>query len=551
MKDMAKTSYLFRPSDSSNWSFRRVVPQDLVEHFGKRQIKFSLGTSDRKKAEELARLKAVETDRQFEGARRQMSADAITELSAVEVEQITSLWLHQLLEEDEESRIGGLPEHVFEEDEETLDALGHLAKHDLARGNASHIQFEIDDFLDSHGVKLDTDSEAYQRVCYAMQQTWTKALGIMRERHAGEVRPTPPAPAKLPTTPTTDKGAPTLMDIYDLWAKEHIANDGAEKTLSDFETYCRRFTELHGAVPVAAITKAHVRDFKDAMLRFPSRITCKQFKGKTVPQLLEYVEKHPDTPCLSSRTVNDKALGAVGAVLGWAEENAYIENNPASRVKVKGAKVATARRLSYSVEDMNRIFRFPIYTESERMKGGCGEAAYWLPLLAAFTGARLEELGQLHAKDIKRDRDVDFIDMTTLDGDRRLKTEASKRRVPIHPELIRLGFLEYVKQIRKGRLFPELTSKQGKLTASFSQWWGRYARKHGITDKRKVFHSFRHAAKDALREGGVEEQISDAITGHAPQSEGRKYGSAGVPITRLAEGISRLTYPGLDLNHLM
>ncbi|MGA7326889.1 MAG: hypothetical protein WBX25_20965 [Rhodomicrobium sp.] len=43
---------------------------------------------------------------------------------------------------------------------------------------------------------------------------------------------------------------------------------------------------------------------------------------------------------------------------------------------------------------MNLIFSFPIFTKGERPKGGGGEAAKWLPLLAAFTGARLEELGQ-------------------------------------------------------------------------------------------------------------------------------------------------------------
>lgn len=547
---MAKHPYLLKRKNSNNYYFRIRIPFDLIDTYGKKEIRFSLATSNHKDAVSKAKLEGLKYEQEFTEKRRQQAAEAITELSSVEIERITQMWLHQLLEEDEASRVGGIPEEDFEEDAETIEALGQLSKHNLARGDTSHIQFEIDDFLDSHGVKLDQESETYQRVCYAMQQTWTKALGIMKERHAGEVRPTPPAPAKLPTTPTTDADGPTLIDIYELWAQEHQANDGAEKTLSDFHTYSRRFTELHGSMPVTQLTKKHVVEFKDAMLRLPSRMT-KHTKGKTVPQLLEYAEKHTDIPTLSPRTVNDKALGAIGAVLGWAVENTYLEHNPASRVKVKNAKVGTTRRLSYSVEDLNAIFRFPVYTQGERMKGGCGEAAYWLPILAAFTGARLEELGQLHAEDIKQDRGVDYIDMTTLDGSRRLKTETSKRRVPIHPELVRLGFLDYVKQISKGRLFPELTSKQGKLTASFSQWWGRYARKHGITDKRKVFHSFRHAAKDALREGGVEEQISDAITGHAAVSEGRKYGSGGVPIVRLAEGIAKLTYPELNLSHLM
>ncbi len=334
-----------------------------------------------------------------------------------------------------------------------------------------------------------------------------------------------------------------------MWAKEHLAGGGPERTVNDFGVHIRRFIELHGDLPVGEITKVHVRDYKDAMLKLPARLNGK-FKGMKIPKILELAKKRKELQTLSPRTVNDKSLGAIGAVLGWAEENAYIEHNPASRVKVKAGKVSYTTRLPYSIKDMNKIFRFPIYTDGDRPKGGSGEAAYWIPLLAAFTGARLEELGQLTAEAIREEREVTYFDMTTVGSGMRRKTESSKRRVPVHPELVRLGFMDYVRMIGKGRLFHKLTSKQGKLTASFSQWWGRYARKHGITDKRKVFHSFRHAAKDGFREGGVEEQISDALTGHAPRTEGRKYGGDAYPILQLAAGMERLTYPGLDLDHL-
>jgi len=46
-----------------------------------------------------------------------------------------------------------------------------------------------------------------------------------------------------------------------------------------------------------------------------------------------------------------------------------------------------------------------------------------------------------------------------------------------------------------------------------------------IYDKGKVFHSFRHTFKDALRNSGVDEALSDALTGHSSSSVGRHYGS--------------------------
>lgn len=383
-----------------------------------------------------------------------------------------------------------------------------------------------------------------------------KTLDLVRKRHAGKPIDTPPRPVlskgMLSHAPSSVSEAPTFTQIFEKWSEEHKSAGGPEKTVKDFGTYVRRFVELHGDLQITQITKAHVRAFKDAMLRLPVRPSGKLLK-MTVPELVEYTDKHPDVKVLSARTVNDKGLGAIGAVLNWAVENAYIEVNPASKVKAKSTKTKKTVRQPYSVEDLNLIFNFPIYSEADRPKGGAGEAAKWLPLMAAFTGARLEELGQLTVDDIKNEQGIYYFDMTAVDDNKRRKTESSKRRVPIHSKLIELGFLDYVAEMgqagQEAQLFPLLKSKGEKRTASWSKWWSKYARKYGAFDSSKVFHSFRHSFKDGLREGGVQEEVSDALTGHAPVTEGRKYGSNAYPLKRLKEGIEQLTYPGLELPH--
>ena len=62
------------------------------------------------------------------------------------------------------------------------------------------------------------------------------------------------------------------------------------------------------------------------------------------------------------------------------------------------------------------------------------------------------------------------------------------------------------------------------LTQNWSKWFGRHLPILGINDPAKVFHSFRHLMKDSLRNSGVDEAISDAITGHSSSSIGRSYG---------------------------
>ena len=71
----------------------------------------------------------------------------------------------------------------------------------------------------------------------------------------------------------------------------------------------------------------------------------------------------------------------------------------------------------------------------------------------------------------------------------------------------------------------------------------------GLVDPKKVFHSFRHTAKDCFREAGVEDPLSRAIMGHEGGGVAGTYG-IGYSLARLNEGLQRLQYPDLDLSHL-
>jgi integrase len=141
-----------------------------------------------------------------------------------------------------------------------------------------------------------------------------------------------------------------------------------------------------------------------------------------------------------------------------------------------------------------------------------------------------------------------FIAIEPGDG-KRVKTKSSKRRVPIHPALVKLGFLAYVEKQRAGgqvQLFPELkATSYGSLTAAFSKWWGRQARTVcGITDPRKTFHGFTHGFKDAARACMPDDQ-HDVITGHSNGSVGRSYGR-GVPLKVLAESMAKVRFAGVS-----
>jgi integrase len=143
---------------------------------------------------------------------------------------------------------------------------------------------------------------------------------------------------------------------------------------------------------------------------------------------------------------------------------------------------------------------------------------------------------------------------------RRLKTAGSARVIPVHHELVRIGFARFTDAVRtscgsEGRLFPLLTpGPKGGFGEAWSKWFGRFKRGRGITNKASVFHSFRHGFKDALRRASVSEDVNDALTGHASASIGRSYGAKDMVrrfgLGALADAVGKVAYPGLELGSL-
>lgn len=109
------------------------------------------------------------------------------------------------------------------------------------------------------------------------------------------------------------------------------------------------------------------------------------------------------------------------------------------------------------------------------------------------------------------------------------------RVVPLHEHIIAQGFLDFVKQVGKGVLFYS-DAKPGRASAdplkpsrsraqTARAHLGTWVRELGIDDPEvSPNHSWRHTFKRIAEAVGIIEKVHDAITGHRPATEGRKYG---------------------------
>ena len=345
---------------------------------------------------------------------------------------------------------------------------------------------------------------------------------------------------------TVDASVLYLTDIFEMWAKE---SKPKQNTQTEWKSIVKRFEASQGRIPVRGIKSSHVREFINSLQYYPAspRRDIAALPFKDIIAKAKELKLRP----LSDGSI-EKALTAIKSILNYAVSQEIIDDNPASKVKPPKSDRPSRKRLSFTEQDLIKIFNSQIYQGKDLKFSTTDSASYWIPLIALFTGCRLEEIGQLSINDIVNESDVWHINIHDYGEGSSLKTDSSIRIVPIHSELIKIGFLKYRQFVAdKGftSLFPQFKrNKQGKLTKEFSRDINRKIDRAGVTDPNKTFHSFRHKFKTLCRLAEIQEDIHDALTGHVNSSVGRSYGS-GHSIKRLNTEIQKIEVP-INLEHL-
>lgn len=202
---------------------------------------------------------------------------------------------------------------------------------------------------------------------------------------------------------------------------------------------------------------------------------------------------------------------------------------------------------SYTQDELVKIFGSSLYPSRYDRKYF---AKFWIPLIGLYTGARLNEICQLYVDDIRKENGIFYFNITRDRPDQFTKNTQSIRKVPIHSKLIELGFLDFVKAVKKSkkdRIFYNLTfQKRNHYAGSTSTAYGRYLDKIGITDRSKVFHSFRHNIETILAHKKVPQSMINAMCGWKNKSIPELNYLDKYPLSLLQKEMESLQYPYLD-----
>jgi integrase len=368
-----------------------------------------------------------------------------------------------------------------------------------------------------------------------------------------EALPPPPPPSPLPV-------ASVHLDAFNEWLRRSSGiTAGSERQAM---TSMRLFIEVCGDKPVNEYRKMDGDKFRAVLRSLP--VTYRKSpkdKEKPLADIITAADA-AGLPRLSDKTAK-RHFWSVSQFFVFLIETGLLPEdakNQGQGFKFNTGGSQRGKRDQWHGAELAKLFASPIWTGSHptiRARPGdviTRDDQFWLPLLGLFHGNRLEEFAQLYREDVLKADDVWTIRIHD-EGDRQVKNEQSVRSVPLHSELLRLGFLEYVAATapnQQDRIFPGLRpgGADQKLGYYYSKDFSRYRGQIGLKRKGLDYHSFRHGLNTKLYEADVNEGWIDLLTGHESGGEGRRRYLKGIRPSLLRAALEKVTWPEIDLSHL-
>ena len=303
---------------------------------------------------------------------------------------------------------------------------------------------------------------------------------------------------------------------------------------------------------IASVTRQDARAVVALLEALPTQIgKRKELRGLTVPDAVEK-GKALDLPTISPKTINDGYLLHIASIWNWAVKEQWAVSNPFTGLSVHDPVDDAERRDPFKPEQLSTLFSSAPWTAPWK-RGGSKPGAFWVPLLCLFHGLRNAEAAGLRVEDVGEEDGVPVLHIVPHEG-RPIKTAGSRGDLPVHPELLRIGFLDYVAERREAGehlLFPEGTPNgRGQVAAKLAERFSEKVKRLGFTGRKLGMHSFRHNFEDRLRAAEIPERTALALSRRAEAGSSRVYGD-GVSIRQKTEALAKVSYRGLDLSHLI
>jgi hypothetical protein len=560
--------------------YRRRVPLQLVATFGKKFVQVSLHTTSLKEAKKLRTLRDLEWDAKF--------AACLSPTKSGNAPAVPITALAQPLSENELLQL--VRDYVARQDQRARkrDEAG-----DYPENPAQRAEMTIECERESQTLQFRDDPQAQQWIYLAGQDVLKPVsksfehpdvpgealaelvrrglLELTRRQHARLAddhsrtffdRLFDPAP---PASMTFGKLAEQRMGLVE---EDAAINGHGAKGLDRQRATMALVREIVGDnTPVESVDYDACLRVRTVLARLPANRT-KLYGDLPIDQAIARAKKE-GKPLLAPVT-QERYLTGLRDILDLAAKKRLIGVNPAEGLRPikRDAVAASEKRKPFTLQQIADFFKSDFYAECAKQTAPCAYDKqgwrFWLPLLCLFLGARPNEMAQMHLADLKRtQKGTWYLDIeATADEDEQsngaiktLKTANSRRKIPVHPELLKAGFVQFVEQRKKAgsgpRLFPDLKPDTYGNCATYAlkRFREDYLKTAITITPRQSFYSFRHSWRDALRRIDAPDSTLAVVGGWSQGKTSDAYGDVSDPDHQI-KIVEKISFPGVDLSPL-
>jgi len=526
-RDMAGQVRYLKVKDGRFYA-RISVPAELRKVIGKSELIAPLG-GDRRAAMKLLPEAVAGFQRRLDAARQQTASPHPASMPTsrkLTAEQLAVQSYRDRLQQDATLRdsspawanVSIDPDYAARLRDDIAGKLGNDALMDLV-GN------RIAGFRARGETDVTPGSDEWRRLAVALCASEYEALERIFERDEGNFDGQPRHPV------LKSIGEPEAIepaDLMDLW-RQYVAKRQTEGSMQDGGR--RQVLAVKSLIAFTKKTNANDLTKKDILLWQEDLLTK-----------------------ISPRTIAKVYLPTIRSLFTWAVKRDEMAVNPAEDASQAAPKAIRNRESGYTdPEALHQLTAAVNYQPKLNNKGKALEnskvtaAKRWVPLLCAFTGARIGEMTQLRREDLRLEDAHWIARITRITPEAGTVKTKQYRDVPLHPQLIALGFPAYFENLANGPLFhmspePSLNRIHAQKMANRLRDWLHEEKL--VPKDVQPCHGWRHRFKTIGIELGVSERVVDAIQGHAGRRSADNYGD--VTIKARSEAIGR--FPSFKLS---
>ncbi len=362
---------------------------------------------------------------------------------------------------------------------------------------------QLDRFRAAGNLVAAPGSDEWRIAARALCIAELEALARVAERDEGDFSGAPTTPLIVNAQPPQD--APALVSLSKLW-REYVDTRtqagfmrSGSRRQDPVIANLRKFLKHDNA---RRMTKADMMAWRDHLMK-----------------------------SLSAKTVSDVYLSTIRSLLAWAEDNDRLSENVAANVKQPKPRRQYSREKGYTDAEAQKVLKAATTYQPHIDEHGhireklCLVAAKrWAPIICALSGARVTEITQLRKEDVRKENGRWIIRISPEAGSVKA---GDYRDIPLHMQIINLGFIEFVQAANSGPLFHNATdpAKYADRAARISNKIGEWLRKAELVpDGVQPNHGWRHRVKTQCRELAVSDHVADALQGHAGKTASDGYG---------------------------